>query len=414
MTRHVTIVGAGVVGATTAWEAASRGWQVTLLDALPSPAEGTSFANGGQLSYSHVEPWACPAALPGVAKALLFPRYAPVAWRFSWNMEEWRWLYAFLRQTFSARRTQQQQEKLEYLARLSQQRMAALLQTVPLKIDYAPMGSLHLYARARHFRAAHGQFAVARWLDSEEIPEFEPFLATARYAGAAHATADAVGDAHRFSRQLIDWLCEKKLIAYRPLTDVARVAPQADGFKHLVLADGEVIQSKYTVLATGHSSQRLLAPLGVRTGIVPLAGYSLTLECDDSWPLPAHALIDHHARIVASRLGTRLRVAGMGDLGQVSPRQMERRFVQLARWTRKAGVPEDALAQARYWHGYRPAHPTGVPRITETQIPGLYCNMGHGSLGWTLAAGSASYLLDMMENRINDPALRQRYAIMER
>jgi D-amino-acid dehydrogenase len=416
---HVLIIGAGLIGLTTAAEIALRGHRVSVVEQQPAPGMGTSFANGGQLSYSHAEPWANPRVIPYLLKSLQGGD-TPIRWRPTHNAREWKWALKFAALCAMPLRHGQDMEAIFTLTRDSREAFHRLQQAIPMEIAHRACGTLHIYDSEAESERAWKQLSGLRRMgcemhamDRSTVLAWDPSLQHTRLQAAIFFPLDEVGDAHAWCDALAAWLaaqpgCE---ILYR------RTITALHGYGHgwrasmtsasSMQAVEEVIEAQACVVTTGHACNNLLAPLGIKLPIQPLAGYSATYCPVDATLLPQASLTDNKAKIVASRIGDKLRVAGMGDLGRITPEWQQRRHHMLAEWT-EANFPHLAGLPAQFWTGFRPATPSGLPIISgHPGHPGLYINAGHGPLGWTMAAGSAVWLADSMEGKPINPAMQR-------
>ncbi|CAG2143046.1 D-amino acid dehydrogenase [Cupriavidus plantarum] len=427
---HVAIVGAGVVGMTTAWRLASEGHEVTVLERRDGPGEETSFANGGQLSYSYVAPLAGPGVLSKVPGWLL-RRDSPMRFRPSPDPAQWRWLLAFAR-ACNAGASDATTRKLLRLAFHSRDLMQAFVHGdeasrggagghVPgyrdgSGFDFARRGKLIVHRDAAAFDAARRLLDYQASLGCEQIAldrdacvALEPALERIRgdIAGAIHTPSEEVGDCHRFCVALARLLQGRANVRLRfgtRVTGLKRAGVNGDTRNTRIVgvhtADGDV-DADAVVVAGGIGSVPLLRPAGVRPMLWPLKGYSITVPIADGTRAPHISVTDFANKIVYARIGNTLRVAGMADLVRGGPTIDGERVAALAAQTQAVfGIGgADDTAALQPWAGLRPATPSGLPLIGASRVPGLWLNIGHGALGFTLAMGSASLLADAMAGR---------------
>lgn len=409
---RVIVLGAGVIGVTSAWYLAADGHQVTVVDRQPAPARETSHANGGQISVSHAEPWANPAA-PWKALRWLGREDAPLLWRLRADPAQWAWGLRFLRQCTAAR-ARANIGAIVGLGLHSRASLQELRRELQLDYDQLERGILHFYTDAREFAAALPAAALMREFGCERVPKtaaeclaIEPALATsaAPVVGGTYTAGDESGDACRFSEQLAQRAAQRG-VRFRFGTGIGALLRTGGRVTGVRLDSGETLEADVTVLALGSYSPLLLRPLGLRLPVYPAKGYSATLHLPDGVTAPSVSLTDDGCKLVMSRFGRRLRVAGTAEFcghdTSLNPRRcaaLRRRVVEL--FPALAGV-----GQIDYWAGLRPSTPGNVPLIDSLAgagLKGLWLNTGHGTLGWTLACGSARLLADRIAGR--DPGL---------
>lgn len=406
---RVVVIGAGVVGVTSAWYLNAAGYQVTVVDRQVEPGRETSYANGGQISVCHAEPWANPAA-PLVALKSLGRSDAPLLWRLRADPALWRWGMRFLVECLPGR-TRANIRALIGLGLYSRQALQTLRRELDLDYDQMEKGILHIYTDRGEFDRAISRAALMtalgcdrRVIDVAGCLSIEPTLRDAHHilVGGTYTAADESGDAHVFTRTLAA-RCVEQGVSFRMGTAVQRLLGSRERVVGVQLANGTSVQGEAVVLAAGSYTPLLLRTVGVgmRMPIYPAKGYSITLPVSDSEEAPSVSLTDDGHKLVFSRLGNRLRVAGTAefcgyDLTLSGQRlgAMERRVKQL--------FPRLCVAEAEQWAGLRPSTPSNVPLIGVTACPNLYINSGHGTLGWTLACGSARLLADLLAGRAAD------------
>lgn len=407
----VLVLGAGVVGVASAWYLARAGHQVTVLDRQSAAGLETSFANGGQISVSHAEPWANPHA-PLRALAWMRREDAPLLFRLRWDAGLLDWSLRFLREC-TAQRTRANMRDIVALALYSRCQLQALRAETRLDYDHLERGILHIYTDQREFKLASAAAAVMRGfgcdrrtVSVDECLVIEPALAAARQrlVGGDYTSDDESGDAHRFTQQLAA-RCAANGVVFRYAAKVDRLLT-AGGRIAGVLVAGDLHQADAYVAALGSYTPLLMRPLGLRLPVYPAKGYSATVALGVESVAPSVSLTDDGHKIVFSRLGQRLRIAGTAEfngynteLNRVRCNALMRRAGELFPDLRPAG-------EAEFWCGLRPATPSNVPLIGRSPIGNLYLNTGHGTLGWTMACGSGAALADIVSGRRPEPAFR--------
>ena len=409
MSMHVMVLGAGITGVTTAWFLRRAGFHVTVIERQDEAARETSFANGGQISVSHPEPWANPSA-PFIALRWIGRAGAPLKLRPRPDAEQWQWIAGFLRECLPWR----SRRNTAAIAALAVHSLAELRQLKEIAgladaYDAGVRGVLHLFFEAESFARAKGRieelaaFGIElRSCSAIQCARIDPALAASvpRLAGGLYAPNDESGDAMRFSQALARVLASDG-VRFHYGTHIERLRA-ADGRRIIGVdvchAGGhDTLSADAVVVCLGSFGRRLLRPLGVRLPIYPLKGYSITALVRDATCAPEVSLTDESRRIVCSRLGGRLRIAGTAELNGYNLEIDPARIAALLEWaeTRLPGVID--RERATPWAGLRPSMPGGVPIIGRSgHYENLWLNTGHGTLGWTLACGSASALAALM------------------
>lgn len=406
---HLVIIGGGVIGITTAWACRLRGWDVTVIEANETLARGACYANGAQISVSHPHPWSSPQA-PRIAMESLFNPDAPFHWKPKWDCVEARWLALFLRECLPERH-RRNTRAIAALGTFSLSVLRRWRSELALQYDAVTRGILHLFFDEKAWQ--HGQAHAAELAElgiravpctPDEAIAIEPALAPHRdrLYGALHAPDDESGDAHAFTLALAE-RCAAAGVTIRTHTAAIGWQFRADGQARLRIHAGEphaatetTLEADGYVLCAGVGSRALARPLLGDVPIHPVKGYSLTLPIRDPERIPTVSLTDESHRIVASRLGNRWRIAGTAELAGMDDRPDPARLVSLYRWGRQWGGDAVDWSQAEEWAGLRPMTPSGVPLIGKTRYRNVWINSGHGSLGWTLACGSAEAIAGLI------------------
>ncbi|WP_337995680.1 D-amino acid dehydrogenase [Oleispirillum naphthae] len=395
------VLGAGVVGVGTAYALARRGADVLVIDRQPAPALETSFANGGQISACHVTPWATPNTPHQLAKWFGRPD-APLYLPF-WkpDLDLWRWGILFLANT-SMTRSCRNMERALRVALHSRNTIKAWRAETGLHYDERTCGILNFYRDPREFEAACRANAAmnAHGLDRtvktpDECIALEPALehARKRIIGGIYSPSDESGDAMMFAQGLAKE-AEKLGVRFRFDTSVAGLEAAGKTLKAVVLEGGERLTCDAAVVCLGSFSGKLTKSVGFGLPIYPAKGYSITVSTEGRSGAPTVSLIDDENKMVFSRLGERLRAAGTAELNGWSDAIDQRRADVILAKTRDL-FPEAAdYAEPNFWAGLRPSTPDSAPIIGATPVSGLWLNTGHGTLGWTMAAGSGDVIAD--------------------
>ncbi|WP_298394870.1 D-amino acid dehydrogenase [uncultured Azonexus sp.] len=404
----ILVLGAGVVGTCSAWYLQAAGHEVTVVDRQPAAGMETSFANGGQISVSHAEPWANPHVLPRLLK-WLGRRDAPLLWHWRADPQQWLWGLRFLRECLPGR-VQANVAAILALALDSRRRLQILREELALDYDQLQRGILHVYTdrgelaaamSAARLMARHG--LEREMLDAAACVAIEPALAGAAdiLVGGDYTASDESGDAHRFTQALAERARQAGVI-FQYGVEVERIA-SAGGQVAAVVVNGEggprLLTADAYVLALGSYSPLLLRPLGIGLPVYPAKGYSATLTLADDSHAPSVSITDDERKLVFSRLGNRLRVAGTAEFNGYDLSADPVRCQALIDRTRQLFPKLAVEGEPAFWCGLRPATPSNVPLIGRSRLSNLWLNTGHGTLGWTMACGSGAALADLVGGR---------------
>jgi len=412
----IIILGSGVLGVTTAYELGKRGFEVMVIDRQATSGAETSFANGGQLSYSHGEPWASPAALKKLPK-WLFDSEAPLVFRLRADWQMIKWGLKFLHNCTIAR-AHINCVNLLRLGIYSKQCFDAIRAETGIVFDHSDKGILHLYGTDRDFDHAKRQNdfqakfgCEQRVLSHEECLDLEPALThtSRRLVGGIHAFADESGDAYLFSNALAKIATERYGVQFRYGTTIKGLHSANKQIVAVNTDQGDLSADGY-VMAMGSYSPIHLRPLGIKLPIYPMKGYSISLPANDA--CPHISITDGTHKIVYSRLGSRLRVAGTAEFAGYNAAVNEKRIAPIVKAASALFPKADWHQDLHKWGCLRPSTPDGPPVIGLTPYRNLFLNTGHGTLGWTQAAGSAVIVANLMENKL--PGIMLHGLTMER
>ncbi len=394
----VIVLGAGLLGVTSAYFLRQQGHDVTVVDRQAAAAAETSFANGGQISVSHAEPWANPSAPLKVLK-WLGQEDAPLLFRLRADARQWRWGLQFLRECTPAR-TRHNIEQIVRLGTYSRDTLQQLRRDTGIAYDQRTQGILHFYTSQKEFDAAEAPAAQMRDLgcdrrviSADEAVKIEPALAHIRpkLAGATYTSEDESGDANRFARELVK-LCEVEGVNFLMSHTVTALRTAGGEIDHVEATDSEGrfqrLRADAYVLAMGSLSPLLAKPLGIELPIYPAKGYSVTMPVKDASMAHQVSLTDDEYKLVFSRLGDRLRIAGTAELNGYDRDLNRVRCEAIVRRVEELFPGAGDAARAQFWTGLRPATPSNVPIIGRAKVGKLFLNTGHGTLGWTHACGS--------------------------
>ena len=402
----VLIIGAGVAGVASAWYFWRDGHDVTVVERNTGVALETSFANGGQLSYSYVAPLASPSVIPKIPPWLL-RRDSPLRFRPAIDPDQWRWCLAFLA-ACNQKTADLTTERLLRLSFYSRDLMHSLVQTHSLDFDYVQNGKLVVHTDAGSFESAKRLMDFQRTLGAEQVAlephecvEIEPALESMRerMVGAIYTPSEDAGDCYKFCNELTRLMTSgPNPVKYRFGVEIERLLPWR-GRLMGVETDQGVFEADAYVLALGTNAPYLTRPLGIRIPVYPLKGYSLSLPVLDDDGAPKISVTDFKRKVVYARLGDELRVAGMADLsGRRAVIDVER-VDQLVDEVKAAFPKASDFTRLSPWCGMRPATPKGMPVIGATPHSNLWLNVGHGALGFTLALATGRILADLAAGR---------------
>jgi D-amino-acid dehydrogenase len=401
----VCVLGGGVVGIATAYYLAEDGHEVTVVDRQPEAANETSFGNAGLVAAGDSYAWASPDALRTLVKSL-YQRDLGISVRPSLDPAFVAWIWRFLLQCRPSRVPINSLHKLR-LALYSLQCINAI--EAHTKIDYhARKNGIVYFHRtqagldhgAAHMRLLGDNGLEIEVVDRERLVDLEPALAPAKhkFAGAIYAPLDQTGDSATFSRRLADWLAANKAVEFSWRTTVSRLEAEAGRIVRAVTDKGPITADAF-VLALGCESPAIARKIGVRLPIYPVKGYSITVPIRDASRAPTMGGADEEKLMAYSRLGDRLRVTSSAEFAGFDRSHAPDNFRTVI------GLAEELFGGAfdrdeiECWAGLRPMTPTSVPILGPANYPNFVLNVGHGHLGWTMAAGSARFVADMVAGR---------------
>ncbi len=404
---RVSVLGAGVIGIATAYFLAKDGHEVTVIERAEGPARETSFANGGQISVSHTDPWASPANLRKVL-GWLGDQNAPLRFKPSLDPALLRWIWLYLKNCTTAR-ARQNTERMLRIAVYSQGVLAELRRDITADYEARHTGIVHIYRNSKNYETALEQAAFVTALGVERKPiskqhalEIEPALDASmdQLCGVIYAPGDESGNARVFTENLAG-ACASLGVTFRFNEAVQGFLGDSLSVTGVRTDRGEV-RSDSIVVAMGSYSPLLLRDLGISLPVYPAKGYSVTIPVGVEHSAPQTALIDDEKKLVYARLGDRLRVAGLAETVGYNTDIHAARARLVLSGTQALFPNAGDVDQATYWTGLRPQTPDSVPVLGQTPIKGLYLNTGHGTLGWTMSAGSARIVADIVSGRTPD------------
>jgi D-amino-acid dehydrogenase len=407
----LVVLGAGVVGINTAYWAMRAGRKVCVVDRQPAAGLETSFANGGQISVSHAEPWANPSAPFKVAK-WLFDGRSPLLFRPKLDVHQWLWIAQFLVDCLPQRADRHTTEIVR-LATESRRLLGEIRAREKLNYDQRCQGILHFYRDEREFEGAvkvaelmrkHG--CERKVIGKREVLAIEPAFVSNidQIVGATYTAEDESGDAHKYTQALAKVCADNGVTFFYGSSAVALDAQKSDRR----VASVEIrtplgyqrLRARDIVVSLGSYSASFLRPYGVWLNIYPAKGYSVTIPLAGGKCAPTTSLTDDQYKLVYSNLGDRLRIAGTAELAGYSCNLSMERCNAILDNARALFPDAGDFSRPSFWTGLRPTTPSNVPYVGGTRYRNLWLNTGHGTLGWTLGAGSGKRIVDMvMEGR---------------
>jgi D-amino-acid dehydrogenase len=412
----VIVLGSGIIGTSSAWFLNKAGHDVTVVDRQPGAAQETSFANGCQISVSHAEPWANPTA-PKKILQWLGREDAPLLFRLRPEWLQWKWGMHFLRECLPSR-TDHNIRQIVAIAEYSRQTLQALRTEAGIEYDHLTRGILHFYTDAAEFEHSLHAARLMRDLGcprdsigADEVVKIEPALASIRnkIVGGDYTATDESGDVYRFTTSLAEQ-ARQSGVNFRFNTTITRLLTQGTGTTakisgvEVIDEQGrhQVLHADAFVLAMGSFSTPLVKPLGIDLMIYPGKGYSATYAVTNPDAAPTVSLTDDGHKLVISRLGNRLRVAGTCELNGYNRDLNTMRCEALTRRMRELFPDACNYEEPTYWTGLRPLTPSNVPYIGKTKFANLFLNTGHGTLGWTMGCGSGKAIAEIVSGRQPD------------
>jgi len=399
----VIVLGAGIVGVTSAYQLAKAGHEVTVVDRQPGPALETSFANAGEVSFGYCSPWAAPG-IPMKAMKWLFMQHAPLILRPKVDMAMIAWMAQMLRNCTSARYALNKSRMLR-LADYSRVSLAALREETGISYDERMQGTLQLFrseaqldASAKDVKALAADGIPYEVLDPEGCIRVEPALKHVRekIVGGLLTPKDETGDCFKFSNALAE-KAKALGVTFNYGSIIRGLDVEGGRVTGVVTAHGR-LAADAVVVALGSFSPLFVRPHGIRLPVYPVKGYSLTIPITDASRAPESTVMDETYKIAITRLGERIRVGGMAEISGYTNDLGEPRRLTLQHSVMDL-FPGGDISKASFWSGLRPMTPDGTPVIGATKVAGLFLNTGHGTLGWTMSSGSARVVADLVSGR---------------
>jgi len=406
---RVLVLGSGVVGVTSAYYLARKGFDVTVIDRQPAPGMETSFANAGQISPGYSAPWAAPG-VPLKALKWLFQRHAPFAMKPDGSLWQLQWALTLL-QNCNAASYDINKERMVRLAEYSRDCLRDLRKHVGLEYEARTQGTLQVFRTQRQLDAAAKDIAVLsrcgvpfELLDREGCAQAEPALGLVKHKlmGGLRLPGDETGDCQLFTSRLAEE-ARKLGVKFMHNVSIDRLLAtdgKLTGVEVTSQAVREVIQADQYVVALASYSRQLMQGMGINIPVYPVKGYSLTIPVLDAQASPVSTVMDETYKVAITRFDNRIRVGGMAELAGFDLSLNPRRRKTLEMITNDLFPYAADIPNAVFWTGLRPMTPDGTPVIGKAsalpQHDNLWLNTGHGTLGWTMACGSGQVLADLV------------------
>jgi D-amino-acid dehydrogenase len=409
----ICVLGAGVVGLTTAYYLVKKGFQVTVIDRQSGVALETSFANAGQISPGYSAPWAAPG-IPLKAIKWLMQKHAPLRVSAEPEIKKISWMVKMLGQcnndAYSVNKS-----RMMALAEYSRDQFISLRKDIGIQYQDGQGGTLQLFRKEEQVDAAEKDIKVLKALGvphevltPDQIAQVEPGLRSVidKFKGGLRLTGDETGDCYLFCQSLKE-TCEEMGVTFQFNSDIKSLSTQANKLNGVITEQGlQVFDS--VVVCLGSYSKELLKACDIDIPVYPVKGYSLTVPILDAAYAPISTVMDETYKVAVTRLGGRIRAAGTAELTGYNLDLPKSRTETISHVVNDLFGKGCDLSEAEYWTGLRPMTPDGTPVVGASGIDGLYLNTGHGTLGWTMSCGSAAVIADIIagdETQINSQDL---------
>jgi D-amino-acid dehydrogenase len=400
----VLVLGSGVIGVSSAWHLARAGHEVTVVDRQPAAALETSYGNAGEVSPGYSAPWAGPG-VPLKAIKWLLMHHRPLVIRPTLDLNLVRWGLAMLRNCTAAR-YELNKSRMVRLAEYSRDCLRELRAETGIAYDERMQGTLQLFRTQAQLDGTAADIAILQrygvgyeLLDRAGCIRHEPALARVsdKFVGGLLLPGDETGDCFKFTQNLAG-LAEKLGVTFRYGTRIEALRSEG-GRLTGVRTDAGVLTADAYLLALGSFSPTLLDPIGIRVPVYPVKGYSITVPITDAAGAPESTVMDETHKVAVTRLGSRIRVGGTAELAGYTLQLHEARRRTLEHVVTDLFPQGGDVSRAEFWCGLRPMTPDGTPIVGGTRLPNLYLATGHGTLGWTMAAGTGRVMADLMSGR---------------
>ncbi|HBO22937.1 MAG TPA: D-amino acid dehydrogenase [Providencia sp.] len=402
----VMVLGAGVIGVTTAWYLAKQGHEVIVVDRQLDVAEETSAANAGQISPGYATPWGAPG-IPIKAIKWMFEKHAPLAIKPDGSLFQLRWMWQMLKNC-DIQHYSMNKSRMVRIAEYSRDCIRQLRTDTGINYEGRQAGTLQLFRTEKQFDNAANDIAVLKQegvayelLTANELIKVEPALEYVKdkLTGGLRLPNDETGDCQQFTKKLAK-MAQAAGVIFKFGAKVEQILTDGNKISGVKI-DGEVVKADQYVVAMGSYSTAILQQL-VKIPVYPLKGYSLTMPILDTQRAPVSTVLDETYKIAVTRFDDRIRVGGMAEVVGFNLDVLKQRCETLKMVVQDLYQGGGDINQAQFWAGLRPMTPDGTPIVGATVYSNLYLNTGHGTLGWTMACGSAKLLADLISGNKPD------------
>jgi len=401
---RVVVLGSGVIGTSVAYYLAKAGHEVEVVDRQSGPALETSFANAGEVSPGYSSPWAGPG-VPVKAIQWLLMHHSPLVIKPMLDPAMWRWGLAMLRNCTEAR-YRLNKGRMVRLAEYSRDCLKELRAETGIVYDQREQGTLQLFRKQKQLDGTAKDIEILKeygvpyqLLDRAGYLLYEPALADVKekFIGALRLPGDETGDCFKFTVALAE-KAKALGVKFRFDEDIQALERDGEHIRGVRTASGMLTADRY-VLALGSYSTRMLAPLNIRIPVYPVKGFSITVPITNAAKAPESTIMDETHKVALTRLGDRIRVGGTAQLSGFDL-QLDKGRRSTLEFVVSDLFPEGGdVAKAEFWTGLRPMTPDGTPILGETRYDNLMLSTGHGTLGWTMAAGTGRVMADLISGR---------------
>lgn len=405
----VLVLGAGIIGVTSAYYLAKQGHSVTVIDRLGASAMETSFANAGQVSFGYASPWAAPG-IPLKAAKWMFSDHPPFSFRPDGTLFQLKWMLKMWANC-TASNYKTNKERMVRIADYSRNCLGKLRADTGIQYEARQKGTLQLFRTEQQMEAAHNDMRVLKDMDvpfellqRDQLFIAEPALELVKdkLVGGLRLPEDETGDCQIFTMKLFH-MAKELGVEFKFNESIQQIQRQDDTITG-VISNNQLLTADAYLVCLGSWSARLMRDIAA-IPVYPLKGYSITVPIENPDFAPQSTLIDESYKIALTRFDNRIRVGGMAEVAGFD------KTLNLKRQATLLMVLNDLFPKAshekidfNFWTGLRPKTPDSVPIIGQSPVKNLYLNTGHGTLGWTMSVGSAQLIADIISNR--PPAIR--------
>lgn len=398
---HIYVLGSGVVGTTTAYYLAKKGFEVTVIDRQEGPALETSFANAGQISPGYASPWAAPG-VPIKAIKWMLQKHSPLIMKLTSDLSQYRWVWQLI-QNCNEKSYAVNKERMVRMSEYSRDCIDQLREDTGIYYEGRQKGTIQLFRKQQQLDAVGKDIKVLEEmgtpyevLDRQGILQYEPGLSgnIHEFVGALRLPNDETGDCFLFTNRLAD-MAKELGVKFRFNHSIDRFEYQNGEIKG-VWINGQLETADAYVVSLGSYTTAMLKPIGIDVPIYPLKGFSLTMPIADESKAPQSTVLDESYKVAITRFDDRIRMGGMAGVNGFDLSLKQKYRDTLNEVFNHVFPGAGNLAESTFWTGLRPATPDGTPIVGKTRYSNLWINSGHGTLGWTMSCGSARYIADLM------------------